>query len=204
MLVVIGTIVLVACSWDNSDKKPERHAAPATSAPSNWFLDKKESFDPSKASVWVDMGPKGLNLLDGARASDRGGTVRVDELDDDNGLTPADVEIKLLTEPKHGSLELHSSRGRATYIPWNTDFQGKDDFTYTLKLKGRPEVIRATQYLDLEWSPGERFRRSEPAQRAFATCADARAHGAAPIHRGDPGWGEHLDADGDGIGCERG
>jgi hypothetical protein len=37
---------------------------------------------------------------------------------------------------------------------------------------------------------------------AFANCAAARAAGAAPVRRGQPGYGSHLDRDGDGIGCE--
>ena len=37
---------------------------------------------------------------------------------------------------------------------------------------------------------------------AFANCAAARAAGAAPVRRGDPGYGRHLDRDGDGVGCE--
>ena len=37
---------------------------------------------------------------------------------------------------------------------------------------------------------------------AFANCAAARLAGAAPVRRGDPGYGSHLDRDGDGIGCE--
>lgn len=38
--------------------------------------------------------------------------------------------------------------------------------------------------------------------RAFANCAAARAAGATPVRRGEPGYGPHLDRDGDGIGCE--
>lgn len=38
--------------------------------------------------------------------------------------------------------------------------------------------------------------------RPFRNCDEARAHGAAPVHRGDPGYGPHLDRDNDGIGCE--
>ena len=38
--------------------------------------------------------------------------------------------------------------------------------------------------------------------RAFANCSEARAAGAAPVRAGDPGYGRHLDRDGDGIGCE--
>jgi Excalibur calcium-binding domain len=38
--------------------------------------------------------------------------------------------------------------------------------------------------------------------RAFRNCAAARAAGAAPVRIGNPGYGAHLDRDGDGIGCE--
>ena len=38
--------------------------------------------------------------------------------------------------------------------------------------------------------------------RTFRNCAEARAHGAAPLRRGDPGYGPHLDRDNDGVGCE--
>lgn len=37
---------------------------------------------------------------------------------------------------------------------------------------------------------------------SFANCAAARAAGAAPVRVGDPGYGRHLDRDGDGVGCE--
>lgn len=36
----------------------------------------------------------------------------------------------------------------------------------------------------------------------YANCAAARAAGAAPIRRGQSGYGTHLDRDGDGIACE--
>lgn len=47
-----------------------------------------------------------------------------------------------------------------------------------------------------------------PVQRAyngniyFPNCASARAAGATPVRAGQPGYGRHLDRDGDGIGCE--
>ena len=41
-----------------------------------------------------------------------------------------------------------------------------------------------------------------PADRPFRNCDEARAAGAAPVRRGDPGYGPHLDRDNDGIGCE--
>ena len=36
----------------------------------------------------------------------------------------------------------------------------------------------------------------------FANCSAARAAGAAPVMRGERGYGSHLDRDGDGVGCE--
>lgn len=38
---------------------------------------------------------------------------------------------------------------------------------------------------------------------AFRNCSEARAAGRAPVRRGQPGYGPHLDRDGDGVGCER-
>jgi hypothetical protein len=37
---------------------------------------------------------------------------------------------------------------------------------------------------------------------AYRNCTEARAAGAAPVYRGEPGYGLHLDRDNDGIGCE--
>lgn len=37
---------------------------------------------------------------------------------------------------------------------------------------------------------------------AYANCSQARVAGAAPVRRGDPGYGSHLDRDNDGVGCE--
>jgi hypothetical protein len=36
----------------------------------------------------------------------------------------------------------------------------------------------------------------------YPNCAAARAAGAAPVRRGQPGYARHLDRDGDGVGCE--
>lgn len=36
----------------------------------------------------------------------------------------------------------------------------------------------------------------------FENCTAARNAGAAPVRRGGPGYGSHLDRDGDGVGCE--
>ncbi|SNT08931.1 Excalibur calcium-binding domain-containing protein [Micrococcales bacterium KH10] len=36
----------------------------------------------------------------------------------------------------------------------------------------------------------------------FKNCTAVRAAGAAPVYSTDPGYGRHLDRDGDGVGCE--
>ena len=42
-----------------------------------------------------------------------------------------------------------------------------------------------------------------PAPAAYyENCTAARNAGAAPVYRGQPGYGTHLDRDGDGVGCE--
>jgi type IV secretory pathway VirB10-like protein len=41
-----------------------------------------------------------------------------------------------------------------------------------------------------------------PTATSYKNCDAVRAAGAAPIHRGDPGYSSKLDRDGDGIGCE--
>lgn len=41
-----------------------------------------------------------------------------------------------------------------------------------------------------------------PINTYYQNCSAVRAAGAAPIHRGDPGYSSKLDRDGDGVGCE--
>lgn len=42
----------------------------------------------------------------------------------------------------------------------------------------------------------------EPADVYYASCAEAKRAGAAPLHRGEPGYRKGLDRDGDGVACE--
>jgi hypothetical protein len=38
----------------------------------------------------------------------------------------------------------------------------------------------------------------------YKDCAEVRAAGKAPLHRGDPGYSAALDHNGDGVACENG
>jgi hypothetical protein len=52
--------------------------------------------------------------------------------------------------------------------------------------------------------PGTNFAPTVPPRvdHEFRNCSEARAAGAAPVRRGDPGYAPHLDRDNDGVGCE--
>lgn len=53
-----------------------------------------------------------------------------------------------------------------------------------------------------ELAPRGGKKDAQPAGRAYRNCDEARAAGAAPVRRGEPGYGPHLDRDNDGVGCE--
>ncbi|AYJ47377.1 excalibur calcium-binding domain-containing protein [Rhodococcus sp. P1Y] len=44
--------------------------------------------------------------------------------------------------------------------------------------------------------------RPAPSAFQYKNCTEARDAGAAPVRRGDYGFGPHLDRDNDGVGCE--
>lgn len=44
---------------------------------------------------------------------------------------------------------------------------------------------------------------SSGAEPYYKNCTAAWDAGVAPLHRGDPGYASHLDADNDGIACEK-
>lgn len=50
--------------------------------------------------------------------------------------------------------------------------------------------------------PGRAAPRGTGPGGSYRNCDEARAAGAAPVRRGEPGYGPHLDRDNDGIGCE--
>ncbi|WP_428831661.1 excalibur calcium-binding domain-containing protein [Erythrobacter westpacificensis] len=48
----------------------------------------------------------------------------------------------------------------------------------------------------------EQPQRGAEGEIYYPNCDAARRAGAAPVLRGQPGYGRHLDRDGDGRGCE--
>lgn len=53
-----------------------------------------------------------------------------------------------------------------------------------------------------EPNAGQTTTPSRSGEVHYPNCAAARAAGVAPVRRGQPGYGRHLDRDNDGIGCE--
>ena len=43
----------------------------------------------------------------------------------------------------------------------------------------------------------------EPQKEFYADCKEAKAAGAAPMYKGDPGYRPELDRDGDGSACDK-
>lgn len=42
-----------------------------------------------------------------------------------------------------------------------------------------------------------------PSTVYYKNCSEAKAAGVTPLYRGQPGYGKHLDRDGDGVACEK-
>lgn len=79
------------------------------------------------------------------------------------------------------------------------------------KVTGREEAVKAAETqvgvreaevaaLAASADDGSADAGTEPVY--YDNCDAARADGAAPVRTGDPGYGSHLDRDGDGVGCE--
>lgn len=76
------------------------------------------------------------------------------------------------------------------------------------------EALQAKQQAEAEQAKKEAEEKAQQEAQAqqqqqqtqtvyFKNCTEARAAGAAPVHRGDAGYAKHLDRDGDGIGCDQ-
>ncbi|AGG66861.1 excalibur calcium-binding domain-containing protein [Corynebacterium callunae] len=73
-----------------------------------------------------------------------------------------------------------------------------------------PVVQEDDSYLSTSNSAPQRFATipdpepaTVPQSANYASCAEARAAGVAPIYAGSPGYRSGLDRDGDGIACDK-
>lgn len=66
----------------------------------------------------------------------------------------------------------------------------------------RPQATPQPNRAQPQPQPAPQPAPQQPADVSFRNCQQVRAAGRAPIHAGQPGYGRHLDRDGDGIACE--
>lgn len=83
---------------------------------------------------------------------------------------------------------------------WNdNDYSASND---PHNLDGESDGDPCESYFDTSSEPSEDSSDSPSESVYYENCTAAREAGAAPVQEGDPGYGSHLDRDGDGSGCE--
>lgn len=73
--------------------------------------------------------------------------------------------------------------------------------TVTKRAKAKP-VPTVTVTMTARTAAADDDEASGPADVSYENCAEVRAAGAAPIHRGEPGYSSDLDRDDDGVACD--
>lgn len=132
-------------------------------------------------------------------------STRISDLEDDLAAAKAEVEDleavrTSLATTKQRVTELETAAATAKTDLAARDQRIKELETAAAAAAEAPAVQEASQ----ETTP-QSFVQAPPAETSnvsYKNCAAARAAGAAPVYAGDPGYGRHLDRDGDGVGCE--
>jgi hypothetical protein len=87
---------------------------------------------------------------------------------------------------------------------WAGPFQTPAEFRAS-DSSARAEVADLERRMQSERSasaPPQRMANPPRSGVYFRSCKEARAAGAAPLYRGQPGYREEMDGDRDGIACE--
>lgn len=87
---------------------------------------------------------------------------------------------------------------------WSAEFQLPSKFRAGDEETAREEgaMLAEAQRRQETQRKVARDRRASSSSVYYRNCAEARAAGAAPIYRGQPGYRVEMDGDGDGIACE--
>lgn len=87
---------------------------------------------------------------------------------------------------------------------WSSEFQLPSEFRASDDETAREEgaMLAEAQRRQKARREAVRDRRAASSSVYYRNCAEARAAGAAPIYRGQPGYRVEMDGDGDGIACE--
>lgn len=136
-----------------------------------------------------------------------------DELEQEKAKTK-DTEEKLKNKEKelediknkHQKIEKDLQELQAKYTEVESNFQNyKNQNDSFIELGKQAQTAQIDQQASAPASTQQHGFAQTPVVTASAyyrNCSEARAAGAAPVRAGEPGYGRHLDRDGDGIGCE--
>ena len=187
---------VVGCGDDSENAKPlaatsspaATTAAPTPSVePALDLVDDQESADAGKAIEVKVLGNDSVTLKDGTKSN-----IEV-------ALAASEFTVVVDIPPAHGAAKVDGATIVYTSSP---GYGGDDEFTYRVDVAGQQltgtAVVRITV---AKPTPTPTPKPAKP-KVSYANCDAVRAAGAAPLHEGDPGYGPHLDRDGDGIGCE--
>ena len=98
-------------------------------------------------------------------------------------------------------LDLEARAKRFGMALWGSEFQTPADYRRDHRLDVAPPAPRTVMRTAARPDVAP-LRVAAISSWSYRNCAQARAAGAAPLYRGQPGYGAHMDGDGDGIACE--
>ncbi|WP_025132764.1 excalibur calcium-binding domain-containing protein [Leucobacter sp. PH1c] len=124
---------------------------------------------------------------------------------DDARAELADVEERLAEQQKtHASEQQKLAQKHSDAEARAKEAEGRAQEATTRAETAEALAAEATQAAEAASAPRS-FLSAPPeptGTTSFRNCTEARNAGAAPVYIGDPGYGPHLDRDGDGVGCE--
>ena len=80
-----------------------------------------------------------------------------------------------------------------------TDPTAKTNYMHRIELVQNAINVRAQE---AQQQQAQQQQAQQAPGFSYRNCREARAAGVAPLYRGQPGYGTHLDRDGDGVACE--
>ncbi|MFF0743150.1 excalibur calcium-binding domain-containing protein [Streptomyces sp. NPDC004111] len=203
------SLVLTGCEGGASGADKARDAKPVavrTTAPPT----------PTAAKTALDLvddsasGQGGKQIVVAALANDTLTGTGAEDADVARAVGAGTYALTVSVKPQHGTAVVS---GTNLVYTATAGYTGADEFTYQVAGKGAgavsdTAVVRinvsapaSTPKAPSVPKPRKTAKPPEPTVY-YANCSAVRAAGAAPIHRGDPGYARHLDRDGDGVGCE--
>lgn len=137
----------------------------------------------------VSCSQRDLDNYDRIVASCRAGNV-------DLGLSMVDAGLAVALPHFTDRYVSAEARARAARVGlWEAEFQAPADYRANNPAPRSKPRARALMQRETYAPP-------RPAGVFYRNCNDARSAGAAPLHRGQPGYRSEMDGDGDGIACE--